>query len=83
MGKGKGDIFTISAKWMVIVIVFFISLGGHSGVSHNNIDVIRDFQVKFMGRQRLFMDFHMPISVIGNAGGIGASFFTCNGKFSK
>jgi hypothetical protein len=76
MGQREVHLLAMTTEGMVVSVDFFTALGGHSGVSHHGIYTIRNVMMEAVGRQWLFVDFHVTISIVGNPGSISTSFFT-------
>ena len=69
----------MTTEGVIVSVDFFATLCSHSGVSHHSIYTVGDIMMKAVGRQWLFVDFHVTISIVGNPCSIGASLFTGNG----
>ena len=79
MGKGKIHLLAMTTEGVIVSVDLFAALSGHSGVTHHGIYTAGDVMMKAMGRQWLFVDLHVTISIVGNPCGISTSFFTGDG----
>ena len=74
MGKSKVDI-GMAIERMIVVIELFVSLGSHSGVSHNGSCAVGCVKANLVGRFRSFVDSNLVAFHIGNPRRICSSFF--------
>ena len=72
--KSKVDI-GMAIERMIVVIELFVSLGGHSGVSHNGSCAVGCVKSNLVGRFRSLVDGDFTAFHIGNTRRICPSFF--------
>ena len=74
MGKGKVHI-GMTIERVIVVVELFVSLGGHSGVSHDCPCTVGCVKANLVGRFRSLVDGDLTAFHIGNARRIRSSFF--------
>src|SRR5699024_7032084 len=80
MGKGKGFPISLPGKWVIILIAFFAALCRHTGVTHHNVYTARNMQMHLVSRERPLVNPHASGEVVGNAGGVRATYLAFPGE---
>ena len=62
-----------SRKWVIIAVIKLVSLGSHSGVSHNNIAVLVQSKVYLVSGVGTLVNRHLTVVVECVAGSVCAS----------
>ena len=76
MGQSKHLSSGIPQKRMVVSVPAGFSLGGHTGVTHDDSAILRNAETQFVGLQRTFVDTQVVMGAVSDSGGIGAPLLT-------
>ena len=83
MCQCKGFSLYTAGKGVIIVILFRAALRCHPRVSHDGASFRRNTEMQPMRRQRTLVNLQPTRCVVGDAGGVGTTYFCCDREFSN
>ena len=73
VSKGEARISNLAGERVIVSVIELISLGSHSGVSHDNIAVITQTQMYLVSGVRTLVNRHLTVVVECIAGSISSA----------
>lgn len=83
MGQGKGHAAGLAGERMVVKVPFFVPLGGHAGVSHDEMGILTETEPHPMSHPGSFLDVQTLTGEVGNPGGISAPGLAGDGQCAE
>ena len=76
VGQSKQLSPGLTEEGMIVPVPAGPPLRCHTGMSHDDLAILRDAETQPVGFQRALIDTQMIVGTVGNPSGIGAAFFT-------
>ena len=70
MSKSERSIAGYTGEGMIVVVVFFIALGSHTGMPHDSSCAIRRIEMKLVRRFGPLIDYYLTVLDIADTGSI-------------
>ena len=68
MSEGKAVSVNVTKKRMVILVKLRVTLSRHAGVTHDDMDAVRDVDFHLPSGNRTLVDTQAVVEIVGNTG---------------